>query len=73
MTAPFKPHLLSAQSADQRTVWLTADDRWSDNPLEAEVLEDEAHATIRLIDGRLLSGDGQIIRLVEVEAMAAFF
>lgn len=70
MTTPFKPHLLAAQSSDGRAVWLTADDRWSDDPREAEILEDDAHATIRLIDGRMLSRQGQSVRLVELEASA---
>ncbi len=72
MTTPFKPHLLEAQSTDGCALWLTIDDLWSNDPLEAEVLEDEAHATIRLIDGRMLSRQGQTVRLVELEACAAF-
>ena len=72
MTTLFKPHLPAANSADGNAVWLTEDDRWSDDPLEAEVLEDEAHATIRLIDGRVLSRQGQSVRLVELEASARF-
>ena len=50
--------------------WLTVDDRWSNDPREAEILEDEAHATIRLIDGQMLSLQGQSVRLVELEASA---
>ena len=70
MTAPFKPNLRAAQSSDGQAVWLTVDDRWSNDPREAEILEDEAHATIRLIDGQMLSLQGQSVRLVELEASA---
>ncbi len=72
MTAPFKPHLLAAQSSDGQAVWLTVYDRWSNDRREAEILEEEAHATIRLIDGRMLSRQGQNVRLIEIEASADF-
>jgi hypothetical protein len=48
------------------------DDRWSNDRREAEILEEEAHATIRLIDGRMLSRQGQSVRLVELEVSADF-
>ncbi len=34
-------------------VYLTADDRWSRRHKDAELLTDEAHATIRLLDAEL--------------------
>jgi hypothetical protein len=38
---------------DQRILWFTADDRWSVDPAEAETIEDEAHADIRLLDAEI--------------------
>ncbi len=72
MTATFRPHLLAAESADGRALWLTIDDRWTDDLNEAEILDDEAHATIRLIEGQILSRQGQTVRLVELQASADF-
>ena len=72
MTPPFKPNLLAAQSRNGQAVWLTKNDRWNNDPREAEILEDEAHATIRLIDGRMLSRQGQSVRLVELGPSADF-
>ncbi|WP_108482155.1 DUF2849 domain-containing protein [Oceaniglobus ichthyenteri] len=37
-------------------IWLTADDQWSGNISEAELIEDEAHGQIRLLDA-LMNGD----------------
>ncbi len=37
-------HLIAGDS-----VWLTADDRWSPVMTEAELIDDEAHAAIRLL------------------------
>ncbi|MDP2083940.1 MAG: DUF2849 domain-containing protein [Gemmobacter sp.] len=39
-------------------VWLTADDRWSPNHHDAELIEDEAHAQLRLLHAHR---QGQIV------------
>ncbi len=50
MSRPFTPKVLTANRLRQGdAVWLTEDDRWTTDPLEAELIEDEAHADIRLI------------------------
>ena len=44
---------IRAITRDQRILWFTADDRWSAEPAEAETIEDEAHADIRLLDAEI--------------------
>ncbi len=44
-------------------VWRTADDRWTLLPQEAEILGDEAHAQLRLIETLAAAGDVADIRL----------
>lgn len=48
-------------------VWLTEDDRWSADIAEAEVITDEAHATIRLLDAEAQSGVVVGVYLAEVK------
>ncbi|MFD0979254.1 MULTISPECIES: DUF2849 domain-containing protein [Tropicimonas] len=51
MPRPFSPKIVTANDLiEGDVVYLTADDRWSRSHSEAELLEDEAHATIRLLD-----------------------
>lgn len=51
MPAPFNPKVVTANALlDGDVVYLTADDRWSADLTDAEVLTDEADAQIRLID-----------------------
>lgn len=45
-------HLLSGEA-----VWLTEDDRWSPRHEEAELLEDEAHAALRLLTAQARAGE----------------
>ena len=50
MTRGFTPKVVTAN--DLRAgdvVWLTADDRWTRDHREAELIEDEAHAQLRLL------------------------
>lgn len=50
MSRPYTPRVVTAN--DLRlgdVVWLTADDRWTRDMREAELIEDEAHAQLRLI------------------------
>ena len=50
MSRPFTPKVVTANRLiEGDTVWLTADDRWSGSISDAELIEDEAHAQIRLI------------------------
>ena len=51
MARPFTPKIVTANALlEGDVVYLTEDDRWSRQHTEAELIEDEAHATIRLLD-----------------------
>ncbi|AUJ64245.1 sulfite reductase [Aestuarium zhoushanense] len=50
MSRRFTPKVITANLLlDGDAVWLTADDRWSKSMLDAELIEDEAHADIRIL------------------------
>lgn len=52
MSRRFTPKVVTANDLlEGDTVWLTADDRWTRDIAQAELIEDEAHAQIRLLDG----------------------
>ena len=51
MPKAFTPKVVTANLLREGdVVWRTADDRWSLDPAEAELLTDEAHAQVRLIE-----------------------
>ncbi len=50
MKRAFTPKVVTANDLlEGDTVWLTEDDRWTRDIAEAELIEDEAHADIRLL------------------------
>lgn len=50
MSRRFTPKVVTANALiEGDVVYLTADDRWSRDHAEAELIEDEAHAQLRLI------------------------
>ncbi len=50
MSRAFTPKVVTANRLlEGDSVWLTEDDRWSPRLEEAELIEDEAHAAIRLL------------------------
>ncbi len=50
MSRRFTPKVVTANHLlDGDAIWLTADDRWTRNMCEAELIEDEAHADLRLL------------------------
>ncbi len=50
MSRRFTPKVVAANHLLQGdAVWLTADDRWSPQFEDAELIEDEAHAQLRLL------------------------
>ena len=50
MSRRFTPKVVTANDLlEGDVVWLTADDRWTRSMAEAELLEDEAHADLRLL------------------------
>ena len=58
MPRHFTPKVVTANALiEGDAVWLTEDDRWTRNISEAELLEDEAHAAIRLLDGQSRQGE----------------
>lgn len=60
MKHPFSPKVVTASDLiEGDVIYLTADDRWSRNLADAEVITDEAHAQLRL-----LFAEGQQNRVV---------
>ena len=50
MSRRFTPKVVTANHLlEGDAVWLTADDRWSRDIADAELIEDEAHAQLRLL------------------------
>jgi len=50
MSRPYTPKVVTANDLlEGDVIYLTEDDRWSRDHKEAELIEDEAHADIRLI------------------------
>ena len=62
---------IRATTRDRRTLWFTADDRWSADPASAELIEDEAHADIRLLDAAYLGSDLGQVDLVDAATETA--
>ncbi|PWR01459.1 DUF2849 domain-containing protein [Meridianimarinicoccus roseus] len=57
MSRRFTPKIVTANDLlEGDVIYLTADDRWSRDHAEAELIEDEAHAEIRLIHAARQSG-----------------
>ncbi|KFI31088.1 sulfite reductase [Haematobacter massiliensis] len=57
MSRRFTPKVVTANALlEGDVVYLTPDDRWSRELHEAELIEDEAHAAIRLLDAAAQSG-----------------
>lgn len=53
MARTFTPKVVTANALiEGDVVYLTADDRWTRLHSEAELLDDEAHAAVRLLDGQ---------------------
>lgn len=53
MSRQFTPKVITANALlEGDVVYLTESDRWTRNHAEAELLEDEAHATIRLLEAQ---------------------
>ena len=50
MSRQFTPKVVTANALlEGDAIWLTEDDRWTRDMAEAELIEDEAHAQIRLL------------------------
>jgi hypothetical protein len=67
MPRPFAPKVVTANALiEGDVIYLTADDRWSRHLSEAEVLTDEAHADLRLIDALARSDEAVGAYLADV-------
>ncbi|MBC7157634.1 MAG: DUF2849 domain-containing protein [Rhodobacteraceae bacterium] len=67
MTRPYAPKVITANAlVSGEVVYLTADDRWSPDLSEAEVLEDEAHAALREIEAAARAAEVVGVYLFEV-------
>ena len=50
MSRKFTPKVVTANDLlEGDVIWLTEDDQWTRNMAEAELIDDEAHAQIRLL------------------------
>jgi hypothetical protein len=50
MSLPYSPKVVTASDLlEGDVIYLTADDRWTRHLAEAELIEDEAHAQLRLL------------------------
>jgi len=53
MSRAFTPKVITANHLlEGDAVWLTADDQWTRHMSEAELIDDEAHAAIRMLDAQ---------------------
>ena len=58
MSRRFQPSVVTANDLfTGHSVWLTEDDRWAPTITEAELIEDEAHAQIRLLEAQARPGE----------------
>ncbi len=68
MRRPFTPRIVTANAlVEGDVVYLTADDRWSRDHRDAELIEDEAHAQLRLLEAQASPG---VVGAVLAEARA---
>jgi hypothetical protein len=69
MSRRFTPKVVTANRLlEGDNVWLTWDDRWSTDMAEAELIEDEAHADIRLLFGQAQRGRVVGVYLADAKA-----
>ena len=58
MPKAFTPKVITANALlEGDAVWLTEDDRWSRDIADAELITDEAHADLRLIEAQARAGE----------------
>jgi hypothetical protein len=69
MKRGFTPKVVTANHLlEGDTIWLTEDDRWTRDMREAELIEDEAHAQLRLLFGESQPGVAVGVYLADAEA-----
>ncbi len=58
MPRVFTPKVVTANALlEGDAVWLTEDNRWTRDIAEAELITDEAHADLRLIEAQAFAGE----------------
>ena len=56
MSRPFTPKVITANRLlEGDAVWLTVDNQWTPLMAEAELIEDEAHADLRLLEAQKMA------------------
>lgn len=56
MSRPFTPKVITANRLlEGDAVWLTDDNQWTPLMAEAELIEDEAHADLRLLEAQKMA------------------
>ena len=69
MPKAFTPKVVTANALlEGDAVWLTEDDRWSRDMAEAELLTDEAHADLRLIEAQIRQSEVAGVYLADAKA-----
>ena len=72
MPKAFTPKVVTANALlEGDAVWLTEDDRWSRDMAEAELLTDEAHADLRLIEAQMRQSEVAGVYLADAKATDA--
>ena len=67
MPQAFRPSVVVAENGPGgRCVFLTETDRWAAELAEAELIEDEAHGDIRLLEASCVGVGASDVRLAEV-------
>ena len=68
MPRPFTPKVITANALiEGDVIYLAANDSWTRDMCMAEVLTDEAHAQIRLLDAQLQSAEAVGVYLADVK------
>lgn len=69
MPRAFTPKIVTANALlEGDVVYLTEDDRWTRSHTEAELIEDEAHAAIRLLDAERQGSEVVGVYLADAKA-----
>jgi hypothetical protein len=69
MSRQFTPKVVTGNAlVEGDAVWLTEDDRWTGDMAQAELIEDEAHAQLRLLFAQ--SQPGQVVGAYLADARA---
>ena len=68
MPKPFTPKVVTANALlEGDVIYLAADDRWTRDLRKAEVLTDEAHAQLRLVEARQRAPEAVGVYLADVK------